>query len=478
MKCTALWHNKPSRCTLRIAPVWAAISISAFGLVGCATMDRNIARSEVGAILDRRSGFQTQWDPSISEDHAVWAAVESIMNGEVTEENAVQVAILNNPSLQVVFEEVNIARADLVQAGLLKNPVFHARVGFPDSSDEAANTEFELVGDVLDILQLPFRRAVAQQEFDQTKYQVAHAVLDLVAQVRSEYRALQALSQNLAMTRRYVRAYEYAAEFAKRQKEAGNISELEEASRSAAYYKARLDLGRIETDLLLQRERMNGLLGLSGESSGWNVALPLPELPDTEPPLSELESLAMSNRLDLAAARHEVEKFGEATALEKMRLMSFGKAGVNTERETDGTRLTGPVFELEVPVFDQKQAVVARSTARWRQSEKGLAALERQALEEVRSGYHRLVLARRTAESYRETIIPLQEKVVEAAQKQYNYMLTGVYTLLQSKQDEIDSRRAYIDALRDYWISRVELERAMGSKLPIVASEGGENDSG
>jgi cobalt-zinc-cadmium efflux system outer membrane protein len=44
-------------------------------------------------------------------------------------------------------------------------------------------------------------------------------------------------------------------------------------------------------------------------------------------------------------------------------------------------------------------------------------------------------------------------------------MLLGVYQLIQAKQAEYDAYRQYIEAVRDYWIARSDLERAVGGRL-------------
>jgi cobalt-zinc-cadmium efflux system outer membrane protein len=61
--------------------------------------------------------------------------------------------------------------------------------------------------------------------------------------------------------------------------------------------------------------------------------------------------------------------------------------------------------------------------------------------------------------------VPLRERIVALTQEQYNAMLLGVYQLLQAKQGEIEAYRAYIEAVRDYWIARADLERAIGGRL-------------
>jgi cobalt-zinc-cadmium efflux system outer membrane protein len=55
---------------------------------------------------------------------------------------------------------------------------------------------------------------------------------------------------------------------------------------------------------------------------------------------------------------------------------------------------------------------------------------------------------------------------VALSQEQYDSMLLGVYQLLSAKQAEVSAYREYIEATRDYWLARVDLERAVGGKLP------------
>ena len=65
---------------------------------------------------------------------------------------------------------------------------------------------------------------------------------------------------------------------------------------------------------------------------------------------------------------------------------------------------------------------------------------------------------------------PLRQRIVDESQLYYNGMLIGVYELLFVKQNQINAGREYIEALRDYWITRSDLERAVGGRL-IVTEE-------
>ena len=59
---------------------------------------------------------------------------------------------------------------------------------------------------------------------------------------------------------------------------------------------------------------------------------------------------------------------------------------------------------------------------------------------------NRLLVQRTLAERYDQVLIPVRQKIVAEALKHYNFMLLGVYRLLEAKQDEVDAYREYIEA--------------------------------
>ena len=44
-------------------------------------------------------------------------------------------------------------------------------------------------------------------------------------------------------------------------------------------------------------------------------------------------------------------------------------------------------------------------------------------------------------------------------------MQVSLFDLLRAKQDEVNAGREYVEALRDYWVARAELEKAVGGSL-------------
>ena len=98
---------------------------------GCVTFDHRAGFDEVSATVQARSGKRAVWNLGTELDAQVAQDVHALLQNPLTADTAVQVALLNNRELQAIYSELGVAQADLVQAGLLANPVFDGAVFFP-----------------------------------------------------------------------------------------------------------------------------------------------------------------------------------------------------------------------------------------------------------------------------------------------------------------------------------------------------------
>ncbi|HHT9126829.1 MAG TPA: TolC family protein [Candidatus Brocadiia bacterium] len=444
-------------------------------LTGCASIPKEAGFPDVQKLVEQRMGSRVHWNQGTSEDATVVDAVRSMLQQELTIDEAVQIALLNNRSLQATYEELGVTQADLVQAGLLRNPLFGASFRFPDKTvggHRSTNTEFSVVQDFLDLLVRPLRKKVAAAQFEQAKLRVGNTILNLAAEVRSTYYTLQADEQTLEMRRTIAQATEAAVDIATRQHDAGTLKTLDLVNQQGFHDQAKLDMTRTDIQIVVDRERLNRLMGLWGADTMWKLPGRLPELSADEIPLEHLESLAVSQRLDLAAARQETLVISHALSLtRKYRYFYVFDVGVDTEHDVaDNVNLTGPNVTIELPIFDQRQAEIARLEAQLRQSQQRLSSLAIDIRSEIREIRDRLLAARNVVKYYYDVVLPLRKRIVDESQLYYNGMLIGVYELLLAKQNQINAGREYIETLRDYWIARSDLERAVGGRL-IVTEE-------
>jgi cobalt-zinc-cadmium efflux system outer membrane protein len=119
-----------------------------------------------------------------------------------------------------------------------------------------------------------------------------------------------------------------------------------------------------------------------------------------------------------------------------------------------------------LPIFNQNQSGVLRADAQTEAAKARLDELELRVRNDIARGLDRLASAREVAEAYRTALLPLHETVVNRTQEEHNFMLVGVFELLQARRTQLDAYEAYLESVRDYWIARSDLRRAAGGTLP------------
>ncbi|MGI8964583.1 MAG: TolC family protein [Limisphaerales bacterium] len=433
-------------------------------LAGCISPNPKTAFDDVGKTVSARTGQKVQWMRDGAEEMA--KSVETLLQTNLTAQSAVAIALLNNRSLQAEFEEIGISQAELAQASRLRNIEIAGSWRIPDRPPSVLNAEYSAAADFLDLLTLPVRKKIAARSLEQTKLRVAGAVLRLASEVETAFYTLQAHEQFAKRLSVIVEVNEAAADLSKRQHDAGNINDLELFNQQTAYSQSRLDVAQAMAESRRDHEKLNRLLGLWGKQTRWKTAENLPALPEKELPLENVESLAVKQRLDLAASRRQAQTIGSALQLKsRMRFFPGAQLGISTEKETDGQRVTGPTLSLELPLFDQGQSALAKLAAQYRQAQRSFEALAVNVRSEVREARDALIAARDVAEYYEKVLLPQRQRVLRETLLQYNAMQKGNYELLAAKEREQIAERGYVEALRNYWIARAELEKAVGGKL-------------
>jgi cobalt-zinc-cadmium efflux system outer membrane protein len=439
-------------------------------LAGCASTSATPGFRDVASTVSHRTGHAVRWNHATPEDKELEQAVRNLLGKPLTADGAVQVGLLRNPRLQATYEELSVAQADVVQAGLLSNPVFSADITTAERDALSPNLIGGVTQSFLDLLLIPAKHSIAASQFDEVRYRVSDEVLSFDAQVRSAFFVVVGAEHGLTLRRAIAGAEKTSLELTRRQRDAGNANELALASERALAQQADLDVVDAEAEVLAARERLTRLMGLWGTEAAWTAIDRLPDLPPSEPPLEHLESRSVADRLDLAALRQQAQTLQYAAHLAKTsRWTGPLDVGLDVARLKNGSVVVGPRASIELPIFDQRQATIARLEAQSRAAEDLLAARAIEVRSEVRDARNRMLSARDRVERLRTELIPTREQVVAYSQQQYDAMLLGVYQLIAAKQAETAAYRASIEALRDYWVARVELERAIGGRLPPVA---------
>ncbi len=455
---------------------------------GCRANSPGQPFAEVQQEVRRRGGLLIEWNRSAGAAE-IDAAVRELLARELTVDAAVQVALLNNRRLQAEYALLGLAQADLVQAGLLRNPVFQGAFQWAPGSQRIF--DFAVVQDFLDVLLIPLEVEVARTELESTKLEIAGEVIDVAGATKHAFYDYVANERAVSLWQARLTAAESAYEMAQQLQRAGNSTALDVLREQAAYEQSKLDLARVESRRVPCRERLNRLMGLWGPDTAWTAANDLPPLPDTGVECASVERLALASSLDVQRAYLQIEaaakRFRVLEVLEVIPTFELG-GGLEFEKEESfklvehrrrsGTKYeleevpgptetwSGPRLDIALPLWDQGQAARAAGRAEIERRYEGYTALAIETRSAARELAYRTASSRQRAVFQRDVYLPLRQAITQETQLRYNAMFDGVFQLLRAKEQELQAQLEYVGALHEFWQAQADLEQLLMGSLP------------
>lgn len=447
-----------------------AMLIASLSLVGCAAVaieDDGAASAEVL----RRTGLRTVPESTAltqrPDPAAAHGQAELLLQQPLSADTAIRLALLQNPQLRAQLAELGVARADLEQAGLISNPTFAVGALRPEGGGRW-QLDFGLSQSLLDVLTRSLRRSLAQAEFKRVQLDITARLTEVLLTAQQHYYTAVAARHRAAIADLVATAAQTQADLAAAYQQAGNLTELDAVTLSTEALTRRLEA---DNAALAARQAQADLAADLGIAEAERVPLPqqLPLPADEAMSQPVLVEQALRDRLDLQALRQTRQQFDHALDLQnKTHGVTTLKAGVNAERDYDGTTNVGPEFSVSLPIFDRGKARAAALQARIEQNSAAIATLELSIRNDVVQALAEMDLQRQRAQRYRDTLIPQRERMVALSLQRANYMLTGPFETLLAKQQEYAAYLDYVDALGGYWRARGTLAKALGRALPSV----------
>ncbi len=430
------------------------------GLAGCGSVDPGPDYAETGRLIRERTGKRA-FDPRMGEKD-LKARVEALLRGGLTVEEAVGVALLNNPGLQAAFYKVGISKADLVQAGLFSNPGIYVSDRWPLGGGRP-NVTFGFTQGILDLLLTPSRKRAARARLEAERVEAADRAVALAAQVRRTAYELLGLREAEKIARENVDLARRSLEFVQHSMEAGRSRELEVILSRADLLDLQAHLMEIVRDRALARERLARLMGLSGGPGSWRLTGKFPGFSDLGKE-ADLVRAALKRRFDLRVARLRIRAAEEEARREGWKVIpSFG-VGFEYERAESPPDLRGPTFEMTLPLFDQNRARKARALLEVARLRKEYADLSAEAVREVRSAYIASRENARLLQFLETNTLPFLEKGLETTRRAFQAGRCGLLELLKLRADLIHQRGKLVRILREYATALSDLEYALGGK--------------
>ncbi len=493
------------RCLSLIAGSCAVVT------TGCASVDPQPQIDEAMELVQQHTGHRPGWSAPWDELPPEWDG-QALLKLDA----AIGLALRNNRELRADLESIGTANADLVQAGLMRNPVLNFMMMFPDAGGRVMLRSSALPMQPLqDLWLIPARKDVASAELRRAVMRMSDRAIELAAGVKANYARLQSLQQAIDLISDNLAVVEQSTRILLTRQATGQTTQVEANVSHIRELRLRSDRLAAQSQFrTLQRELLEQM-GVATASDGWRVEALDPASASLDTPLDEasLLRLGLEQRLDVKAAEWGIDAAAARVTLMRRegwpdlalgltlerppaaRTRSVGMPGRIGNRIAQGVAdrlsgtagpmapmaapfrveqpeidlMLGPMIEVEIPIFDQNQAQVARANHEFRRSvaeyearAQIAARMIRAALVRHRESYDQLRL-------FRDSIVPEVQRNLELAQQSFVAGREDLTVYLLAQEDLIATRLRVLDFYRDYLVTRAELERAVGGRIGLIS---------
>ena len=383
-------------------------------------------------------------------------------------DEAAAIALYSNPALRAIRDRRGLAAAQVIQAGILPNPVVSYARDFVTGGNTAGTvTGYNLTAAWEFTGLIPYlpRQTAARKSFQSVDLDVAWQEWQIAVNARAAVYRLMGLDAQVAQAREATEGLQQSSDAMRKAVDAHEKTVLDLAAVESATQDSRATMLALEQEFEKQRLGLNKILGVEPETKvALRTGLTLPTRL-APPSQRELSDNVESRRLDLLGLRQGLES-QDATVRAAI-LAQFPKMSVAFVKASDTTNVhtTGFNVAVDVPIFDRNQGNIAAERA----TRQRLRDEYNQRVFEARSDIAGAIadihlLGRQIAAA--EEALPLLEKLVASAQTAVEQRNADVLSYYTARSNLLQKRIQLIKLQEQLLEANTALEIASGRYLP------------
>lgn len=379
----------------------------------------------------------------------------------LTLNEAIRLALANNPSLRASGAQLDSAAARASQARKWSNPELElAAEEWPLENGRGFSDSKQTIG-VAQTLPFPGKKSLARQIGNEdVKLSAAEVALhrtELVRDVKAAFFNVLAAQELLQVADELLQVAVSSAATARKRVDAGAAAYQEQLRAEILLEQARVELSNDQRALEVARQSLVTLLGRpdlkDAPLAGLLAESPGPSVPE----LSATEALA--RHPSLRAAKANVDRARLESRRARLEPYPDVKAGVAGGRlgETDES-IIELRFSVPLPIFDTGKGKRREAEANLTRAEAELQAVRQQLEREFANAFGRCRTAATQAANYREHILPKANEALHLVRTGFEEGKFSFIDLLDTQRTTAEARLSYQQKLLELNIAQAELE--------------------
>jgi outer membrane protein, heavy metal efflux system len=435
-------------------PVKAALALAVFGMVAC--VRPAVDREDLGRRVAARTGRGLRPQSTATR---VELPSDVRLDDGITDDEAVAVALWNSPLFQADLAQLGVARGDLVEAGMIRNPLL--TLLFP-----LGPKQLELTGSIpLEwIWTRPRRVAAAELELERVAQSLVQSALDVARDARLAHAELVRARRREQLAREGLGLRKRLASIAEGRLAAGDISPTDASLTRADAAMAEQELLRAMQDREDATDRLTIVLGL--DDGGRRELTPVERLePRWRGDLGPLVAHALAARPDLRAAELAIESAAARAGWERARVLNQVAALVDANGAGKEGFEIGPGLLIELPFFYQNGGARERTRAEIVRAAWQYAAARQRIGFEVRTAHRAYGRALEMLAVTRSRVLPELTKALERTEKAFATGDVAQLLVLETSRQLLEARARAVDLEATVSRAAADLDRSVGRKI-------------
>jgi cobalt-zinc-cadmium efflux system outer membrane protein len=428
-------------------------------VIGCKPQG-SISRTTVSDSLQKATGFSLQKE--VKPGIAVLPPNVIATDG-LTEEEAVSIALWNNAQLQADLATIAIAQADVIEAGIVSNPLL--RYLTPSGGLQVSgyiNFAFDFM------FQRPKRIAAAQTEALRVAQTSVQRAFTLIRDVQVAYTDFLLAKERFSILSENARVRKEMADLANSRLRNGDVSALEVVTFRADSATAIDDAIRARLDTVLKKNALTVLIGFSPDTA--IVIQPTAFYSDSQKVVEQTYlQLAFDYQPELRAAQINIEAIGKRLGWERSRIIAFIPT-LNYQHipGRGGSKFLpnafNPGIQAEIPVLNRNQGRIARAKAEMEAAAFQYVATRQRIALDVSSAYQRYEQAWQSYQTWAGGTLPALEEAVRLSQSSYRNGDISYLPVLEAQRQLLNAQLRRVEIQADIRRSVSGLNFTIGNK--------------
>jgi cobalt-zinc-cadmium efflux system outer membrane protein len=388
----------------------------------------------------------------------------------LTIEDAVEIAINNNPIIKSKRHNVEAATGRIRQAHLLPNPELNLlteemptnEIGLSQSQNMVSLSQKLETGG-----KRRLRTEVAIKEKGILELNLQIMITSITAQAKKAFFDVITAQDELNLAKKNVEIAMSLKNLTDKRFEAGDIAKLGVLKAEVELSNAKANVVEAERNMFNATKRLQTIMGTTETPLQKLVPIPVTDVPPLK--LEKLEELLIENYPALQAQKNIVDlsllKVKEAKR-KRIPDIDFSVGYKRLSATDDDTIQAG--INLPLPIFNRNQGKIIETRALSFKAKDDEMIVRNELLLQLNDAFSMYASTRELVRSFLDTIVPRAEESLKIAKQGYEHGEFDFLEVLDSQRTLVTTNVSYLKALNDLFTSMAEIERLVGVKISDI----------